>query len=50
MPAFDLGAAAYGEGNYNNPHCADSVEAQAWDRGLAYAAKLDRMWEGVGAN
>jgi hypothetical protein len=43
MPAFKVGAQAYAKGDYHCPYSADSVEGQAWDRGLEYAMRLERV-------
>jgi hypothetical protein len=39
---FGRGFSAYNEGNFNNPHEADSVAAQAWDLGLEAAMRCKR--------
>jgi hypothetical protein len=40
--AFDEGSVAYKEGRYSNPFHADSVYAQAWDRGLEFGRRVVR--------
>ena len=47
MYAFAAGVADYKTNHIENPYPADSVEAQAWDRGLEYAMQLAR-WYGEG--
>jgi hypothetical protein len=42
MFAFNEGAADYKTNWIENPYTADSVEAQAWGRGLEYAMRLAR--------
>jgi hypothetical protein len=39
---FRQGFDAYRVGNYSNPYIADSVSAQAWDRGLECAMRFER--------
>ena len=48
LPAFDHGFAAYtlGFGNSKNPYDDDSVDAQAWDRGLECGSRWTRILEG----
>jgi hypothetical protein len=43
MHAFEVGAQAYARHDYHCPYSADSVEGQAWDRGLEYAMRLSRV-------
>ena len=40
--AFVRGFAAYQAGDFNNPHAADSIAAQAWDFGAEAAMKCAR--------
>jgi hypothetical protein len=42
LPEFHEGAKAYRAGNYSNPHDPNSVSAQAWDRGLEWAMRVER--------
>jgi hypothetical protein len=44
-PAFTQGVAAYAAGAYASPYAGNSVEAQAWDRGLEFAMKLNQWQE-----
>jgi hypothetical protein len=39
---FGRGFSAYQAGNFHNPHEADSVSAQAWDRGVEAAMLYER--------
>jgi hypothetical protein len=43
MHAFMIGTLAYAKGNWRCPYGEDSVEGQAWDRGLEYAMRLERV-------
>jgi hypothetical protein len=49
LPEFDEGVNAYSAQNYNNPHGASSVAAQAWDRGLEFGMKLDLSYLRTGS-
>ena len=42
---FGRGFSAYQAGNFRNPHEADSVSAQAWDRGVE-AVSRSRQFDG----
>jgi Protein of unknown function (DUF3363) len=42
MPEFRVGFESHARGFYGNPYDADSVAAQAWDRGLEAAARCAR--------
>jgi hypothetical protein len=48
LPAFMEGYHAYSKGNWMRGGAGDSVEQQAWDRGLDYAMRLNR-WNKSGA-
>jgi hypothetical protein len=41
-PSFDDGARAYERQNFTNPYIGDSFNAQAWERGLEYAMRLEQ--------
>lgn len=45
--AFNEGAAAYAEGRLISPYDPDSVQTQAYDRGLDYAMRLKRWDDGA---
>jgi hypothetical protein len=42
MPEFRVGFESHARGLYGNPYNADSVAAQAWDRGLEAASRYAR--------
>jgi hypothetical protein len=39
---FGRGFSAYQAGNFRNPHEADSISAQAWDRGVEAAMHYEK--------
>ena len=43
---FGRGFSAYQAGNFRNPHEADSVSAQAWDRGVEAAMHFKKATAG----
>ena len=43
LPEFMEGYHAYRHDDYRTPYDADSVAAQAWDRGLDYGMRLARF-------
>jgi hypothetical protein len=45
IPAFGLGRRDYARGEYRNPYCPDSPDAQAWDRGLVAEMLIQRLIE-----
>lgn len=50
LDAFAEGVAAYGLAQFTNPYDGDrrpgaGVNAQAWDRGLEYASRVERDGE-----
>ena len=45
LPAFAQGRRAYARGDYRNPYDADSVDAQAWDRGLQAEMQIEQSLE-----
>jgi hypothetical protein len=45
---FFQGVHAYRDGVNVNPYDSDSVEAQAWDRGLEYGMRMFRWQVGLG--
>jgi hypothetical protein len=47
MPAFNDGIVAYIRGDYvSTPHGNDSASAQAYDRGMDYAMRVQRWVNG----
>lgn len=42
FPAFTQGVMAYACNSYTCPYSANSVEGQAWDRGLEYGMKINQ--------
>lgn len=47
LKAFMEGYAAYCKGDWRSPYDANSVDAQAWDRGMEYGMRLNR-WNRLG--
>jgi hypothetical protein len=47
MAEFAAGFEAYQRGQYRSPYNPDSVEAQAWDRGLEACMRYQRALDGL---